>query len=126
MERTCNVDGYLGLLGVGLVEPSKDTGYVRVPVGKVNLWEAVKLLVGQQFAFPEVKAPGYGYIICIGLFNAAESGELMYMWPVKELVDVHEGVIPGVVNGQLVRGVDVSAEVLAKLEEAISATNTSI
>lgn len=109
---------YLGLLGVGMEEPLPETGYIRVPAGEVDLWEAPTMLEGRQFVFPDVKAPGYGRIFCIGLYNAQVGGDLLYTWDIPELVDVHEGVIPAVVDGRLIRGVDVSAQVIVSLKDA--------
>lgn len=122
----CMVDGYIGLLNTGLTEPPVETGYKRISAGRVNLWEAQSLLEGKQFVFPDVAAPGYGHIFCIGLFDAEQNGNLLYFWPLKESVDVHTGVTPGIVNGQLLRGIDVSAQVIASLKEAISATKSNL
>lgn len=119
-------EGYIGLLGVGLEEPLPATGYKRTAAGAFDIWQAPNLLRGRQFVFPEVKAPGYGFIFCIGLFNAPTGGELLYTWDLPEKVDMHEGVVPGIIDGRLIRGVDVSAQVIASLKEAIAATKTKI
>ena len=122
----CMVNGYIGLMGDGFEEPPIEAGYRRVHSGEMNLWEAPTFLNDHQFVFPEATTPGYGNVFCVGLFNAEQAGELLYIWPLHEEVDVHEGVVPGLINGKLLRGIDVSAEVVAKLEEAIAATKDGI
>lgn len=119
----CTVNGYIGLLGNDLTEPPKESGYKRVPSGDVNLLENTDFLKGRQFVFPEVTSPGYGQIFCAALYDAEKDGNILYIWPLPQSVDVHEGVIPGLINGQLLRGIDVSSEVIVKLAESISAAN---
>lgn len=118
--RKCLVTAYIGLMGPGGQEPPAETGYCRVGIGEVDLWEAPRLLTGRQIVFNEIKAPGYGRIYSIGMYNAPEGGELLYVWDVPENMDFHAGVIPAILDGRLVRGLEVSMEILMSTQIAMS------
>lgn len=114
----CPITAYIGLLGPSGKEPCPESGYSRVKLGDADLWDAPKLLDGNQLVFDEATAPGYGLISMISLYNAPEGDQPLYIWVLDEPVDVHAGVIPAVVNGRLIRGVDVSAQVIASLKDS--------
>lgn len=108
---------YAGLL-VSDKEPAAETGYSRVGLGDISILDIPWLLKDRQIIFQNVATPGYGLVTEIAAFDAPEGGELLYTWPLPESVDVHEGVIPGIVDGRLIRGLDVSAQVIASLKDA--------
>ena len=91
---------YIGLLN-GSHEPDSSTGYARV-----------KGELSQVLAFDADK--GYGMITHIALFDAAEGGKPLKTIELPEPVDCHDGVIPLVHNGKLLRGLDVTAHVTLK------------
>lgn len=120
----CNkkIPAWLGLLQAGCVEPDSTAGYARVYMGEIDLWSIPFALQDQQFVFNEVQHPGYGTVHMLGMYSAPEYGDLLYIWDLPEAVQLHEGVVPGVLDGKLVRGMDVSAHVLMQLSEQISTT----
>lgn len=97
-------------------EPPAESGYSRIPLGDMNILDVPTLLKDRQIVFNDVTAPGYGLVTDICAFD--QDGELLYIWPLPEPVDVHEGVVPGIVDGRLIRGLDVSAQVIASLKDA--------
>lgn len=106
---------YVGLL-VSDKEPPAESGYSRVRLEDVDILDVPTLLKDRQIVFPDVTAPGYGLVTDICAFD--EGGELLYTWPLPESVDIHEGVVPAILDGRLVRGMDVSAQVIASLKDA--------
>lgn len=106
---------YVGLLVSGK-EPPAESGYSRVRLYDVDILDVPTLLKDRQIVFPDVTAPGYGPVTDICAFD--EGGELLYTWQLPEPVDVHERVVPAILDGRLVRGMDVSAQVIASLKDA--------
>ena len=100
-------DKYLGLLDKEGREPDRALGYSRCSVGNVEIWDIPMWPENNMAVFNEVTS-SYGDIHAYCMYDCAEGGEPLYIWPVKEPLDIHEGVIPIINNGRLMRGVDVS------------------
>lgn len=90
---------YVGLLN-GSTEPDKSTGYMR----KESDFD-------HTVFFPVSK--GYGTITHIGLYETETGGDPVDVIRLPEPVDVHRGIIPVVHNRKLLRGVDVTAKIIA-------------
>lgn len=107
---------YVALLA-SAQEPGPETGYARAPVEDVDILDVPYMLDDRQIVFNDVVMP-YGLIDSVAAYDAPEGGELLYTWPLPEPVDIHEGVVPAILDGRLVKGMDVSAQVIASLNEA--------
>lgn len=82
-------------------EPDSSTGYTRVE-GDIN----------HTVVFPV--SSGYGVITHIGIFDSINGGAVLEKIKLPEPVDCHEGVVPIVHHGKLLRGIDVTAKVKLK------------
>lgn len=102
---------YLGLLRDDGTEPPTESGYHRV---EVTTTEDAYV---DTVAFPEVRAPGYGNITDVVLYDQLQNGNIVLLLPQPSAQNVHTGIIPFVRNGQLYRGVDVSASFVASMAD---------
>lgn len=98
---------YVGLLTKGHVEPDAVTGYARVCVEGEKVPEFDDLSV----LFREASAPGYGDVTHIAIFDADGGDAPIIVRELPEPVNVHEGVVPIITAGKLLRGLAVSATV---------------
>lgn len=108
---TKTIPAYIGLLRTDGNEPSSESGYARVAMGNVAIPDIPGLLLRGQIVFNDVIAPGYGDIAAVALFQESENSPALWVWSLPSPVDVHEGVIPAIVNGQFIRGREVQAKV---------------
>lgn len=102
---------YLGLLRSDGTEPPAESGYHRVEV------TTTETAYVDTVAFPEVRAPGYGNITDVVLYDQLQNGNIVLLLPQPFAQDVHTGIIPFVRDGQLYRGVDVSASFVASMAD---------
>lgn len=87
---------FIGLL-CGDHEPDPSSGYARV-----------EGYLTQTLAFNT--SSGYGMVTHIALYDDAEGGEPLKTIELPEPVDVHDGVIPIIHEGKLLRGIDITAK----------------
>lgn len=99
---------YIGLLRADMTEPCAESGYARAEVPCANLRD---LYCGRQIVFPDVKAPGYGVITSVAVYDKKNDGMVVDAWNLPAPQDVHEGVVPLLYNGVLYRGMEVQARV---------------
>lgn len=99
---------YAGLLRLDGTEPPQESGYRRIPVPGAKLPNA---LFGRQIVFPDVTAPGYGVVDKITVYVDESAPMYLASWDLPEPLDVHEGVIPIIANGRLLRGLEMQAQV---------------
>lgn len=104
------IKAYIGLLHTDGTEPVKASGYRRTYIGETEKTLA-QILAENQVVFPDVTAPGYGMIAAAALYDCGEGGEPEDTHSFKTALDVHEGVVPVIHQGNLWRGVDVKAKV---------------
>lgn len=97
---------YVGLLN-GSMEPDSSTGYMRIE-SDLNC----------TVFFPVSK--GYGVITKIGLYEDKTGREPIETINLPEPVDIHEGVVPIVHSRKLLRGLDVTAKILASTSGALN------
>lgn len=102
---------FVGLLRADGSEPSALSGYKRIPAGESEFSKIPEVVSRQQIIFDDVQAPGYGEITAIAVYHKQESGRPVWLQELPAAVDVHEGVIPIIVRGQLLRGLEVQAQV---------------
>lgn len=88
---------YVGLL-IGSKEPPYSKGYARV-CGDFE----------QTLTFPV--SSGYGLVTSIALFENEIGGVPTKVVELPQPVDCHDGVIPIIHNRQLLRGLDVTAQI---------------
>lgn len=99
---------HIGLLRHDGTEPSKESGYRRIPVQRP---EDGDILSGRQIVFPDVTAPGYGVIAKAAAYADESAPMHLAAWELPMALDVHEGVVPVIHDGTLYRGVEVQAKV---------------
>lgn len=117
------IPAYIGLLLVNDSEPAAETGYARIPLGDVAIPDIPGLPFQNQIVFEDVKNPGYGDVAAVALFCKPQDSEPLWVWKLPTPVNVHEGVIPAIVNGQLIRGVEVKAEIYLQSADICGAGN---
>lgn len=105
---------YIALLHADGTEPDKASGYQRVCIGEVDAIDIPTVLQGRQIVFPDVTAPGYGYIAAITVSDWEKAGAALWVWPLPEPMDVHKGVVPVIHNGKLYRGMEVQAKAVVR------------
>ena len=94
---------YIGLQYSDGTEPA-GAGYERIPVDAAG--QLPYDLRGLQIAYPEVTSPGYGLIASIAAYCHETGGDALQVWPLECPLDVHQGVVPVIWNGRLMRGVE--------------------
>lgn len=108
---------YIGLLRADGSEPSALSGYQRIYTGEAPLPQIPELVSQNQIAFDAVTAPGYGGITAIAAFRTQQDGDPVWEQQLPMALDIHEGVIPFIFKGQLVRGLEVQAQVIMQSDD---------
>jgi len=110
---------YIGLQRCDGTEPA-GAGYRRIIVSGTG--QLPYALRGQQIAFPAVSSPGYGIITAIAAYGQATGGEALQVWPMECPVDVHQGVVPVIWDGKLLRGVEMQVKSVSVVPTAVCGT----
>lgn len=105
------IPGYVGLLRADGSEPPAASGYKRVFVENMKLTNHALTLSDKQIVFDDVTAPGYGEITAIAVYLNQHDVEPAFLIEFPA-VEIHEGIIPLIVNNQLLRGMEVQAQVI--------------
>ena len=110
MNKTTSV--YIGLLRADGSEPPALSGYKRIHAGETELSQIPDLVSRNQICFDDVAAPGYGEISAVAAFRTQQDESPVWAQQLPVPLDIHEGVIPFVFKGQLMRGLEVQAQVI--------------
>ena len=102
---------YIALLRADGTEPPKESGYTRVLMGEVGVWDLAKAATQEDHIFSDVLEPGWGKITAYAVYDAPEGGNLMLMFGLPKPINCHVGTIPVIHKGRLLLGVDVSASI---------------
>lgn len=108
------INAYIVLLRADGTEPDAASGYRRICIGEVDMIAVPQLLQDRQISFPDVTAPGYGEIAAIAVSDRETKGPALWVWPLPEVLDVHEGVIPVICKGKLYRGVTAQVKTIVR------------
>ena len=100
---------YIALLRADGTEPSPGSGYARILMGEVDVWDLAKAVTQSDHIFSDVLAPSWGEVTAYAVYDAPEGGNLMLMFGLPKPVNCHAGTVPVIHKGQLLLGVDVSA-----------------
>lgn len=102
---------YIGFLNERGNEPHPNSGYKRVLIGNADQEELLNFVLEKKIAFPKAEKPGYGDIAAIAAYSEENGGYAMGKWFLPEPVNIHDGVIPLIINGNLYRGLEVEAKI---------------
>lgn len=101
---------WLGLLHADLTEPNADTGYARVSVDKDSMAEPV--------IFEEV-TKDCGLISFVAVYSSQDAKKPLKLIKLSHSESLVAGVIPIFKDRRLLLGVDVSAQIVTAMQDAV-------
>ena len=115
------ITAYISLLCADGSEPPAASGYARACIGEVDTIDIPTLLQERKTLVPKATAPGSGKIAAMAVSDRPKAGEALWVWPLPEPLDCHEGVTPFLYDGQLYRGVEMEAKINVRSADMIKA-----